>query len=138
MLQLHREMFGDVWEWAGVQRKTRKNIGIAATSITVELKKLEGDAAYWTEHRPMDPVEIAARIHHRAVHIHPFENGNGRWARHLANIWLRREGHPLTMWPERTVGEASPLRDDYLDAIRAADDGNLEPLIALHRRHSRR
>jgi Fic family protein len=31
-------------------------------------------------------LEQAMRIHHRTVNIHPFENGNGRWSRMLANI----------------------------------------------------
>ena len=34
--------------------------------------------------------EQAAMLHHQAVAIHPFENGNGRWSGLLANIWLRR------------------------------------------------
>ena len=36
-----------------------------------------------------DVLEQAVLIHHRAVQIHPFRNGNGRWSRMLSNIWLR-------------------------------------------------
>lgn len=54
----------------------------------------------------------------RGVAIHPFLNGNGRWARMLANIWLKRNGHPITEWPEATISFKSVIRDEYLAAIR--------------------
>ena len=69
-------------------------------------------------------LEQAVRLHHRAVRIHPFPNGNGRWARMLANIWLKRHGQPITAWPEETIGTRSVVRDEYLAAIRAADEGD--------------
>ena len=74
------------------------------------------------------------RLHHRAVGIHPFPNGNGRWARMLANIWLKRHGHAITEWPEETIGSMSVIRDEYLTAIRASDEGDEGPLWALHQR----
>ena len=73
-------------------------------------------------------------LHHRSVSIHPFPNGNGRWSRMLANIWLRLNRQPYTLWPEGTVGEASVLRAAYLAALRAADAGDYDPLHELHRR----
>jgi Fic family protein len=76
--------------------------------------------------------EQAARLHHRAVAIHPFANGNGRWSRMLANIWLRRNGARWTEWPEATIGASSVIRGRYLDALRAADAGDLGPLTAMH------
>jgi Fic family protein len=73
-------------------------------------------------------------LHHRAVSIHPFVNGNGRWARMLANIWLQLHGHRPTEWPDETIGAESKVRKEYLSAIRRADQGDLEPLTTLHRR----
>ena len=71
------------------------------------------------------------RLHYRAVGIHPFPNGNGRWARMLANIWLRRHGHPITEWPEETIGSVSVIRkEEHLTAIRAYDEGDEGPLLA--------
>jgi Fic family protein len=81
-----------------------------------------------------DLIERAARLHHRAVQIHPFQNGNGRWSRMLANIMLKQDGSEPTLWPEQTVGTASVIRDEYLAAIRAADNHDYETLIRLHRR----
>jgi len=83
----------------------------------------------------MPLLEQGARLHHRAVLIHPFTNGNGRWSRLLANIWLLRHGRRVVRWPETVIGYESPLRSDYLRAVRAADRGDLDPLIAMHAAH---
>jgi hypothetical protein len=50
----------------------------------------------------------------------------------LANIWLRRNGARWTEWPEATIGASSVIRGRYLDALRAADAGDLGPLTAMH------
>ena len=55
----------------------------------------------------------------------------------LANVWLKRHGQPVTVWPEETIGTTSMIRDEYLAAIRAADEGEDGPLIELHRRLTR-
>ena len=56
----------------------------------------------------------------------------------LANIWLKLNRHPLVDWPERIIGTESDIRAAYIAAIRKADDGDLEALIDLHRRHIER
>jgi Fic family protein len=73
-------------------------------------------------------------LHHQAVQIHPFENGNGRWSRTLANIWLHLHGHELIQWPGAALSEESKVRADYLAAIKAADNHDYQPLFALHQR----
>ena len=52
----------------------------------------------------------------------------------LANIWLRLHNSPLTHWPEESIGAVSPVRNDYLTAIRSADNGDMDPLLDLHRK----
>lgn len=135
-VRLHKEMFGDVWEWAGVPR-TRDgcSIGVPFHTIRGALYELLQDLKSWTGFG-MELTEQAARLHYRAVKIHPFENGNGRWARMLANIWLKLHGSPITDWPEKTIGESSEIRDEYISAIRRADEGDYEALIELHRRYT--
>jgi len=70
------------------------------------------------------------------VAIHPFLNGNGRWSRMLANIWLKLHGSSSAIWPEEAVGEASIIRGEYLAAIKAADKMDFAPLIALHEKYT--
>jgi len=132
VLQLHREMLGDVWTWAGTIRTSSTNIGVPPNQIEVGLAALLGDLAFWENHRE-DQLNQAVMLHHRAVHIHPFKNGNGRWARLLANTWLRLLGHQLTEWPEETIGAESVIRNDYIAAIKVADEGEYGPLLDLHR-----
>lgn len=128
-LALHGEMFGEVWAWAGVPRRHDTNIGVPAQHVESRLYDLMKCLEYWQD---VPWVEQAAWLHHRAVQIHPFTNGNGRWSRMLGNIWLRLHEQPYTRWPEATIGETSIIRQQYLDAIRAADTGNYATLVQLH------
>jgi Fic-DOC domain mobile mystery protein B len=129
--RLHKQMFGDVWRWAGELRKSATNIGVPWELVESSLYDLYRSLPYWQE---MPLIEQACLLHHKAVHIHPFKNGNGRWARLLANIWLKQNRHAITSWPETSVGQTSTIRDEYLIAIRKADNGDLEGLLELHRR----
>jgi len=136
MMRLHREMFGDVWKWAGALRRGEKNLGSPPALIAQQLHALAQDVEFWSD-PIVDPAATVARLHHRAVSIHPFENGNGRWARMLAAIWLRRHRLPALHWPEPDTGIVSPIRDEYLAALRHADGGDESLLIDLHRRFMR-
>ena len=134
-LRLHKQMFSDVWRWAGIVRTFETNIGSQAHLIREHLAHLLSDLKSWTEFQmPMD--EQAARLHHRAVQIHPFENGNGRWARLLANVWLHRAGETYVEWPESAISEQHEVRREYLSAVRLADNGDYTPLITLQRRYT--
>lgn len=134
-LKLHEEMFGDVWEWAGKPRQVDLNIGVAWHQVEADLQNLVTDLEYW-EQNWSDVLEQAVYLHHRAVHVHPFMNGNGRWARMLANIWLRLHDRPVIEWPEETIGAVGAVRNAYLAAIRSADNGDMGHLLDLHRRFS--
>ena len=71
----------------------------------------------------------------QAVWIHPFMNGNGRWARLLSNIWLRLHKAPVVLWPEEGIGQESPIRNEYIKALQDADRGECGPLVTLHKQH---
>lgn len=132
--ELHRRMFGDVWSWAGHVRSTNKNIGIDKYEIRVAVRDLMADARVWVDSgMPLD--ECAVRLHHRLVFIHPFPNGNGRHARMLADIFLLRQGiRPLTWGKHRgSLLHTGELRAEYISALRAADRGDIQPLLAFAR-----
>ena len=130
-LKLHKEMFGKVWQWAGQPRTQNLNIGLPWQHVGQQLHALLEDMKVWQ----FDAIEQSALLHHRATQIHPFLNGNGRWSRMLANIWLRLGKQAIVSWPETTLGETSTIRDAYLNALRLADTGDCAALIQLHRRH---
>jgi len=131
-LKLHQEMFGDVWEWAGQPRRKDLNLGTPWYNVQADLKNLFDDLRYW-EKNWADILEQAVHLHYRSVLIHPFLNGNGRWSRMLSNIWLLLHDHPIVMWPEAIAGGVSTVRKEYLLALKNADNGNMSPLIELHR-----
>lgn len=132
MLQLHEEMFGDVWAWAGTPRKTELTLGVEANKIFHSLKYLCDDIEYWQEHNSFDILTIAVLIHYHAVRIHPFANGNGRWSRMLANIYLMQRGEQPVKWNENSLAQDNRHRKDYIDAIKKCDQGDFESLIKMH------
>jgi len=133
LLRLHAEMFGDVWSWAGRIRDINLSLGSDPAHIGEHLAQLCDDIGGRERFLP-DVLEQAVLIHHRAVQIHPFRYGNGRWARMLSNIWLRVHHKPIVEWPSTIVAE-SPIRGEYIACLRAADAHNIKPLLALHARH---
>jgi fido (protein-threonine AMPylation protein) len=132
--QLHDEMYSDVWGWAGKPRLKNFNLGIPFYQINESLTNLLADLKFWKD-SGMDLVEQAATLHHRAAYIHPYVNGNGRWSRMLSNIWLGVQGSPIVIWPETVIGDVSPLRDEYIVALKKADAGDPGQFIEMHRRH---
>ncbi len=131
--QLHQQMFGETWKWAGQFRKTDKNIGVDWLKISVELKKLLDDTHFQIEHASYPPDEIAVRFHHRLVLIHPFPNGNGRHARLMADLLVERLGQPRFTWGSRSLVDANDTRKDYIAALQAADARDIAPLLAFAR-----
>jgi Fic-DOC domain mobile mystery protein B len=134
VLSLHREMYKDVWGWAGSPRRRDLNLGVPWAQIPERLYNLLEDLKCWKD-SGVDLIEQATRLHHVAVQIHPFLNGNGRWGRMLTNIWLNLHGSPEVAWPEETIGDESMVRGEYIMALKAADDGDYEPLLEMHRRY---
>lgn len=130
---LHLRMFDQTWKWAGVYRTTEKNIGVPHHEIRERLAALLGDARYWVEHGTYPPDELAVRFHHRLVLIHPFANGNGRHARLMADVLGQRQDRPVFTWGGGNLVHASDFRRRYIDALQAADAGDIGPLLAFAR-----
>lgn len=133
VFELHKRMFGDVWSWAGSTRKTGKNIGIDPQQIHIQLGGLLRDAHYWTEHASFSPDEIAIRLHHGLVAIHPFPNGNGRHARLVADLLIGQLGGEPFSWGGGTLRDIGTLRSEYIAALQAADRHDFAVLLAFAR-----
>ncbi|MCI0537137.1 MAG: mobile mystery protein B [Verrucomicrobiales bacterium] len=131
--RLHKRMLGGVWRWAGKYRTTGKNIGVEPWRIGMDLAALCDEARYWCADGVYPPDEIAARFHHRLVLNHPYPNGNGRHARLAADLLVTALGQERFTWGRVNLVEPSKTRDEYLAALRAADDHNIEPLLAFVR-----
>lgn len=132
-LRLHKKMFDNVWSWAGQYRRTERNIGIAPHRIGTEVATLMDDARFWMDHGTYEPTEAAILLLHRLVYVHPFPNGNGRHARHMADVYLRRLGEPALTWGGGSLANITKLRKAYISALREADRQDYTALIAFAR-----
>jgi Fic family protein len=73
------------------------------------------------------PTEVeAAWLHHRFTQVHPFQDGNGRVARCLATLVFIRAG-----WFPPVIRDTRQERERYLDALEAADHGDLGSLVSV-------
>lgn len=131
--KLHKKMFDQTWKWAGEYRLTEKNFGVPVHEIRESFVALCGDVRYWIENKTYSGDEIAVRFHHRLTFIHPFPNGNGRHARLIADILLIKLGASAFTWGSANLVKEGEARKKYLEAIRAADDADIQPLLKFAR-----
>jgi Fic-DOC domain mobile mystery protein B len=130
--QLHYQMYGEVWGWAGEFRKTNKNIGVDRYRVGSELKMLLDDCLYWVDNNTYPANEIAIRFKHRLVAIHCFANGNGRHSRLIADVIISNVfGEDVYTWVNSGLIKADELRKQYITSLKKADNGEIEPLIVF-------
>ncbi len=125
---MHKRLYEAVWDWAGKYRQTEKNIGVPVWDISTKLRTCLDDARYWRDNNTYEPLEAAARFHHELVRVHPFPNGNGRWARIMADIYLTGFNKVFILdWSGGNTFSAH--RTTYIAALKAADGHDFEALI---------
>jgi len=124
--QLHQEMFGNVWSWAGEFRTTQTSIGIEAINIRQSLYQLIDDLQFWE--KAWDYKDTATRLHYSLVKIHPFLNGNGRCARFFTDLWLISIGKEMLEWGDENLDNVNGSRKEYISALQEVDSGSYERL----------
>lgn len=130
---LHRAMFGDVWEWAGRYRIRETNIGVDPATISTEVRTLVADVRTWVDHKTFEPDEVSVRFHHRLVSVHPFPNGNGRHGRVAADYIIESLGGRRFTWGSGLGLDTADLRAAYLNGLRKADKGQTGDLLRFAR-----
>jgi Fic-DOC domain mobile mystery protein B len=132
--KLHLRMFDQVWLWAGSQRKTEKTLGWDVQRIAEGVRNAFEDALAQEKNESYSLGEIAVRLHHRLVEIHPWPNGNGRWSRLVADVLVAsRRGAKLTWGAGGDIATAGDVRARYLAAVRAANGKDFGPLLDFAR-----
>jgi Fic-DOC domain mobile mystery protein B len=126
---LHRRMFDRTWKWAGSFRTTDKNIGVPAHQIPTALRNGLDDAEHGLENEVFPIPEVAVRLHHRLVSVHPFPNGNGRHARLAADVLLFNLNKSRLDWGGPPLDSSGQKREEYIRALQAADAGDFNPLL---------
>jgi len=132
---VHLRLFGDVWDWAGEYRRTEKYIGVDIWSISTEMRYCMDDAKMWCADDAYPLAELLARFHHRLVKIHPYPNGNGRWARIMTDELLRRldDKRSLNWLNNGSLQTETMHRRRYIDALRHADEHDFGSITAFMR-----
>lgn len=131
--KLHDRMFDQTWKWAGHYRNTEKNLGVPVQQMRDALVTLLGDTKYCIENKTYPADEIAVRFHHRLLVIHLFPNGNGRHGRLLADVLAVKLGQTVFTWGGFSLTRPGEARERYLQAMRAADAGDIAPLLEFAR-----
>lgn len=132
--ELHRRMFNQVWRWAGRFRTTEKNLGWEVFRLTEGVRNAFDDARAWLDHSTYPLHEVAVRLHHRLIAIHPWPNGNGRHARLMADVLVSsRKGEELTWGANADLVHKNDIRGRYIAAIQRADDGDITALLGFAR-----
>jgi len=131
--ELHRRMFDRTWKWAGEYRRSDRNLGVPWQRISFELEQLCREVRAWREEELFSGDELAVRFHHKLVWIHCFPNGNGRHARLAADLLaVEMGGQPFT-WGQGDLVPVGKCRETYIQALREADQGRYEALLAFAR-----
>ena len=131
---LHKKMFGATWRWAGSTRVRATNIGLPHQQVKEAFHALCGNVKFWIEHNTYPKDEIAIRFHQQLTHIHPFPNGNGRFARLAADLLVEQLGEKRFTWGTRLADIDGTSRSNYLSALKKADGGEFGDLIKFARR----
>ncbi|MEO8712160.1 MAG: Fic family protein [Parafilimonas sp.] len=133
ILELHKTAFGHLYEWAGKWRITNILVGQLQTPQPYQIIQLMYQfidnlnfkisiAKTKEEH-----IDCLLYVHYEFIQIHPFNNGNGRTGRILMNLVAMKFGYkPLIL--HYREGESRKI---YINAMKAADKGNFEPLRNL-------
>lgn len=133
ILDIHRTAFGHLYDWAGRWRTTNIVVGQLEPPQPYQLIHLMYQfvdnlnfklSVAQTKEEHIDCLWYA---HYEFIRIHPFNNGNGRTGRILMNLVAMKLGYkPLVLYYRE--GES---RRVYIDAMKAADKRNFEPLRDL-------
>ena len=99
--------------------------------VSTEMRTCLDDARYWRENGTFDPLEAAARFHHKLVWIHPFAYGNGRRVRIMADTCIA--GTDPDTFLDWSGGGKLAAEDDHrarcIAALRSADEQGFGPLV---------
>jgi cell filamentation protein len=130
---IHRQLFQDVYPWAGRIRTVRLTKGGNAfcypEHIDREMRRLFAALAKERHLRGVDVPTFARKAAHFVAElnaIHPFREGNGRTQLSFLALLSTRAGHPINL------RRMEPK--EMLDAIILSFDGDEAPLARLIRR----
>ncbi len=126
--ELHRRLYGDIWDWAGIIRRHELNIGVDPWQISVELRSSLDNIRYRWEHADdWSPRQLGIAAHAEGVRIHPFTDGNGRSTRLLADlVFVAAQLVSATCGAELLIYDWRVEKVEYISLLRRYD-GHRDP-----------
>jgi len=131
IVKLHEKMFYKTWTWAGKLRQQDNQRGEPWADIAQALTKLSEDSNCWLEEKAYELEELLARLHYRLVAIQAFFDGNGRHGRLLTDLLYYKLARKQFDWGKTLNEKPLVIRQRYHEALQAAEQGNLSPLLEL-------
>jgi Fic family protein len=127
ILKLHAIILRDISEkFAGRYRENPVRIFGSSVSFPSyeKVPQLVKNLVYWYKlnKTKMHIFELAVLFSMKFVSIHPFVDGNGRMSRLLMNFILKKNNYP---W----INIYTKQREDYLKAVRQANDENYKSIL---------
>jgi Fic-DOC domain mobile mystery protein B len=132
-LEIHKRMYSNVWKFAGKVRTTELNNTDfnMPYDIRPSLKNLSDDLKTWVEFKTYNDKELASIFHERLLTIHPFRDGNGRWARVLTEVICKNLKITIPNWGGNIASDEE-RRSLYITAVKEArHQGAYEKLINI-------
>jgi Fic family protein len=136
ILTLHKLTIENIYPCAGMLRPAGSTVEIHGSGhrppdpylVENELRDLLEIARTWRDHcrSRKDRLYFAARCFHRFNQIHPFMGGNGRVGRAFLLLMLMDMQNEVP--PDLLLDYIRTRRDEYIDALGAADRGDLRPI----------
>lgn len=133
--RMHRDWLGGIYEWAGKYRTVEMQKGSfrwpPAVRVPQNMAALEKD--FLKKLTPCWPGSLekvagaVAAVHAELLLVHPFREGNGRFARWLADLMFLQAGYPLPLY--NFSGRGSVKRKTaYLNAVIRGYTQDIQPL----------
>lgn len=123
ILNIHKLAFDNLYSFAGKYRTVNLSKGgfvfPSALYIPQSMKSFEKEVLNTLPNNYVSfeaLIKDVAKVHAELLFIHPFREGNGRTARVLANMMLRKQGYEKLNFSHFT-GELFPL---YIQAVQQA------------------
>jgi len=123
----------ELYDWAGKWRTTQVVVGQLRPPEPKQILQLmyqfidNLNFKIANSNSQADHLDCLTFAHYEFIRIHPFNNGNGRIGRILVNLIALKFGYkPLELYYRE--GESRTI---YINAMRAADNGNIKPLKRL-------
>ena len=133
-----RQLFADVYSWAGSYRVTELRLGddvfARRSSLLRMMRRVEMTArALVADHDENHDSALArqlARLYADYNYIHPFREGNGRVSRLLSTLMALQAGLPLLDFS----GIKGKQRAAYFAAVQAGMGRNYAPMAEIFRK----